>query len=314
MPKKTKETKKEMNDQKTKSLQRSSRRYVVSGRKLAEAYFNYHLIRKEELGKDIPELSHIDIKKAVSEEWKLMPIEEQEKYIRRSEQEVVLNDPTQTQKEEQPVVSGVNSLQPEAPHKLPMCGLHKEEYKYWCKNCSEWICEFCVTTHSSNAHSCIHLLDFAQGSLLSDVDALFKQTKASNEVSGHISDELVRIVTTLKKLIETYNNKIKELNITVNDIEHKNKRYKEIWQSFEDDLKEIKESTPTLIANRNLVTTYEYLTRIDDMKRFTQTDNFDIKLLTSIRTQLEEYIAKMTDPLNAILSNIEELIKALTFS
>jgi len=317
MPKKTKEAKKESQEQKNKSTARSAKRYSLSGRKVAEAYFNYLSIRKEALVKTTPELSNIDIAKTVSEEWRLMPIEDRERFIVKKKEEIVVNEPTQThvntQKEEQPSASGVSNLRPEAPPSLPMCGLHKEEYKYWCKNCSEWICEFCVTTHSSNAHSCIHLLDFAQGSLLGDVDALFKQTKASSEVSGLISDELVRIVNTLKKLIATYSTKIKELNTTVHDIEQINKSYKAAWQAFENDLKEIKESTPILIENRNMMKIYGYLVKIDDMKRMTQSDNFDIKLLTNIRTQLEEYIGRMNDPLNVILSNIEELIKALTF-
>eukprot|EP00826_Nyctotherus_ovalis_P062936 TRINITY_DN9189_c0_g1_i14.p1 TRINITY_DN9189_c0_g1~~TRINITY_DN9189_c0_g1_i14.p1 ORF type:complete len:182 (-),score=33.74 TRINITY_DN9189_c0_g1_i14:55-600(-) len=166
----------------------------------------------------------------------------------------------------------------------------RDRYKYWCKNCSEWICEFCVTTHSSNTHSCIHMLDFAQRNLLSDVEALFKQTKASSEASGQISDELVRIVGTLKRLIATYASKIQELNKTVDDVEKINRNYKAAWQAFENDLKEIKESTPALIENKNQVRIYEFLDKIDCMKRITQSDNFDIKLLTNIRGQLEEYI------------------------
>eukprot|EP00826_Nyctotherus_ovalis_P062938 TRINITY_DN9189_c0_g1_i4.p1 TRINITY_DN9189_c0_g1~~TRINITY_DN9189_c0_g1_i4.p1 ORF type:complete len:323 (+),score=67.76 TRINITY_DN9189_c0_g1_i4:221-1189(+) len=315
MPKRIREAKKETKDQREKTAIRSSRQNSLPKRKLQDAYSNYLSARKELLTKEAPELSHTDILKIVGREWKEMPIEEQGKYVqmKREEVEVVLSEPTQTQKEE-PLASGAKNSPPEAPLSLPLCEVHGEEYKYWCKNCSEWICEFCVTTHSSNTHSCIHMLDFAQRNLLSDVEALFKQTKASSEASGQISDELVRIVGTLKRLIATYASKIQELNKTVDDVEKINRNYKAAWQAFENDLKEIKESTPALIENKNQVRIYEFLDKIDCMKRITQSDNFDIKLLTNIRGQLEEYITTTTDPLNTILENIEELIKALTFT
>ena len=200
MPKNSKEPTKQPKDKKVKEISRLSTKHFISGKKLADAYFAYLSIRKAELMRTEPALTHIDIAKIVSKEWREMPDEEHEKYImKKSKNEVIQTEHTQDQKVQTCYDNDLTMRS--ASSNIPQCEFHKDEYKYWCKNCNEWICEFCVTTHSSEGHYCIHLLDFAQRNLLNDVDDLINQTKASGEISKNILNEFDRVIDSFKKII-----------------------------------------------------------------------------------------------------------------
>ena len=318
MPKKAKTARPSKPDGKSNEIHKSRPK---PPRKAASAYFCYAKARQPILYKERPNERARNIVIQIAEEWRSMgqkekaPFEETakkdaERYTKERQEYKAQRGETK----EKPIsISPAKKDLPPTPSTaLPVCPTHKDPFKYWCKSCSDWICEFCVTKHSADGHACVHLLDFAQNNLLAEIVSIAGQYQATSGVTKSMSDNLARLVDTYKKLVTAYSAQLKTVGDAIESIDAVNKKYKNANQSFASRVEEMKVKVPELIKSKDLGRLYDYLKKVEKMKKTTQTDDKDVMALETLGSQLSAFIADSTKPVDLILESTRDLIKRIS--
>ncbi len=197
------------------------------------------------------------------------------------------------------------------PSDLPTCKDHAEPLKYWCKACSEWICEFCVTKHSGEGHGCMHLLDYAKENLQTELGALESQVRASSGVSKSAGESLDKIVHGCQTLSKELAGRVKTLEEVIASVAEARKKYDAATQGAMARVEEMKAEFPELIRTKGLAKLYTYLKRAETMKKTVRTDDEDLKRLEKVNEQLEAYVVEAAKPVNKILESTQEVVKHL---
>ena len=320
MPKKSRASRKARQDLKAREITRTPAKRPVPPKKPATAYFHYCIERRGNLTKENPKLMGRDMRLMLAHGWKAMSTKDKAKYVeiatkQKEEYEKNRKEYVKQCKEGKKAKASTpakKDLPPSIVLSLPSCGTHNEPFKYWCKTCNDWICELCVTKHSNEGHSCMHLLDFAQGNLLNDVATITGQSQASSGVSKAIAETLVKLGETFKRLVSAYSVQLKVANDMIESIEVVGKKYRTANQNFVTRLEEMKTKVPELIKAKNLAKLYDYLKKVEVMKKTTQTDDLDVKALETAGSQLTAYMVDATKPLDLIMTNTKDLVKKIS--
>jgi len=327
MTKKSRRPQKSHTEFRAKEISASHEKLPTPPKKPLTAYFYYSNERKPILSKEKPKLNERDMSHMLADEWRAMSASERAKYedIAKKEHENYLNKKKEYDEKRKALKESkkVEESKSEPPKKdmppttipqssIPNCGIHNEAFRYWCKTCNDWICEFCVTKHSSDGHNCVHLLDFAQTNLLTELGAIQSHNEAASGVSKAITENLTKLAETYKRLVSAFSLQLKIVNDTMTNIESTCRKYKNANTDFAQRLDIMKQRVPEYIKSKNLPKLYDYLKRIEVMKKTTQTDETDVKSLESTMTQLASYISDFAKPLDTIVDATRGITKKVS--
>eukprot|EP01022_Parablepharisma_sp_SALTPOND_P026514 TRINITY_DN64307_c2_g1_i1.p3 TRINITY_DN64307_c2_g1~~TRINITY_DN64307_c2_g1_i1.p3 ORF type:complete len:361 (+),score=34.71 TRINITY_DN64307_c2_g1_i1:4206-5288(+) len=318
MPKKSTRGRKARPDHRIQEIKRAPVSHPHPPRKPLSASVLYYEERKPIMAKENPRLSRRARNLIAEKEWKTMSSKDREKYESLAQKEneeykKKLNEYEQ-QRKELAKAKLATPAKKDLPPTItpPTCAAHNEPFKYWCKTCTDWICELCVTKHSSDGHSCVHLLDYAQETLLNDIASISGQNQASNGISKAISENMGNLVETFKRLISNYSLQLKVVGNTVESIESVNRKYRAANQNFMTRLEEMKTKIPDLIKGKEFAKLFDYLKKVETMKKATKTDDTDVKELEAVGSRLKAYIEDITKPLDLILESTKGITKKIS--
>lgn len=206
------------------------------------------------------------------------------------------------------------------------CNVHQNTYKFYCENCSQYICEKCITSHPCHNIHHIDSISFDMSSNISKVVSEIEleihkaqQSSHNEDLSSYFSkcsnsiQFLISELSSLGNVLESLQNKIKEtiglLNKKIQDnIEHQKIRKNELTE-LNSHLSEIAEKKDYKGLANCLMKCKDQLS-IENFKKITNTINSQRKHMSNI---IKDSITQLVDITDSISKFSNEFITSEKF-
>lgn len=197
------------------------------------------------------------------------------------------------------------------------CPVHGQPPIFYCHDCRHWVCAMCVTQHSADKHTLVHLLDYSSTVLPEDYSGIFENLKEIREKQSTQYVKAKTEIVGLEEPLTVLSAELLGLRAKVENLLIKIKTIKLIENAFpsEEKLGQIKGQTvasiKSAVTRRDLSTLSRMVKKADEMRVLLDTGLWEkllpgVGALTGIVTRGMEVkkLDAVTEDVNRMLGRI----------